>query len=120
MKNIFINSFAWFFVVLGVIGAVLPLLPTTPFLLLALALFAKSSPRFHRMLLEHPRFGPSLLQWQEHRLMARNVKYKASILIVISFTISIYLVSSECYLQFLLLAIAVCLLIFIWCLKEAE
>ena len=50
----------------GVAGAVLPLVPTTPFLLLAAYAFARSSPRFHGWLVNHRRFGPLILNWQRH------------------------------------------------------
>jgi|EndMetStandDraft_9_1072997.scaffolds.fasta_scaffold38388_1 uncharacterized membrane protein YbaN (DUF454 family) len=50
----------------GIIGAVLPLIPTTPFLLVAAYAFAKSSPRFHGWLINHRRFGPLILNWQRN------------------------------------------------------
>jgi uncharacterized membrane protein YbaN (DUF454 family) len=50
----------------GIVGAVLPLIPTTPFLLLAAYAFARSSPRFHGWLINHPRFGPLILNWQHN------------------------------------------------------
>jgi uncharacterized protein len=56
----------WAAVGCGVIGAVLPLIPTTPFLLVAAYAFAKSSPRFHGWLLNHPRFGPLIRNWQRN------------------------------------------------------
>lgn len=55
----------WLMVALGVIGVLLPVMPTTIFLIMAVGCFARSSPRFERMLLEHPRYGPPLRHWRE-------------------------------------------------------
>lgn len=64
----------WLFVALGVAGAVLPVLPTTPFLLVALWAFSRSSRRFHRWLYEHPLLGPPLQRWDRHRVIPVKVK----------------------------------------------
>jgi len=108
----------WFFVILGVIGAVLPLMPTTVFLIIALTIFSKSSPRFHKMLLNNRWFGAGLRQWQETKTISRKSKHKATIAIIISFGISIAILSHRIGLQLMLVAIALTLLTIIWKLKE--
>jgi uncharacterized protein len=65
------------FVALGVVGAFLPVLPTTPLLLVSLWAFAKSSKRLERWLLEHQRFGPRLVAWRAHRVIPLGVKLTA-------------------------------------------
>jgi uncharacterized membrane protein YbaN (DUF454 family) len=66
----------------GIIGAVLPLLPTTPFLLVAAYAFARSSPRLHAWLLDHPQFGPLISNWQAHGAIASSVKITAIIVML--------------------------------------
>jgi uncharacterized membrane protein YbaN (DUF454 family) len=61
------------------IGALLPLLPTVPFLLLALFCFARGNPAWERRLLDHPRYGASLREWRERRAISRKAKIAALI-----------------------------------------
>lgn len=65
------------FCALGIIGAVLPVLPTTPFIILAAGCFARSSPRLENWLLEHPIFGASLKAWRANGAIPRPVKLLA-------------------------------------------
>lgn len=65
------------FVAFGIIGAILPLMPTTIFLILAAACFARSSPRLEHWLLEHARFGPALRAWRAERAIPRRAKAAA-------------------------------------------
>ena len=76
----------------GVIGIVLPLLPTTPFLLLAAWCFARSSHSFHTWLVTHKYFGKFIFDWEQHRGISRKNKQRACVLIVLSFSFSIYMV----------------------------
>lgn len=73
MKLVFF-TLGWIFFGLGLIGAFLPVLPTTPFMLLALFMFAKSSERFHNWLYHHRVFGPSLQLWQQHNVIPVKAK----------------------------------------------
>lgn len=118
LQNHLLVIFGWLFIVLGIIGVILPIFPTTPFLIVALALFAKSSPRFHKMLLNNVWFGPILKQWEDKKTLSRKTKYKAFFLIIITFSISVAIFDNNIQLQLLLVGIAIILLYFIWRIKE--
>ena len=64
----------WVFTSLGIIGAFVPVMPTTPFLLVALWAFGKSSPRLQKWLLEHPRYGPTLRDWHKYGAIRSSIK----------------------------------------------
>lgn len=77
------------FVVLGIAGALLPVLPTTPFMLLAAACYARASTRFYNWLLNNPVFGPAILEWRRHRSIPWRVKLSAIALLAATLSISI-------------------------------
>ena len=67
----------WLFFCVGLLGVFLPVLPTTPLMLLALWCFSRSSKRFHDWLYTHKLFGPPLQQWCEYRVIPLVAKYVA-------------------------------------------
>jgi uncharacterized membrane protein YbaN (DUF454 family) len=74
---------------LGIAGIFLPLLPTTPFMLLAAACFARSSERFHAWLLAHPLLGATVREWEEHRSIRRRTKWVAILTMAVTLTVSV-------------------------------
>jgi len=105
-------SLGWLCVVLGVIGIFLPLLPTTPFILLAAWCFAKSSPRFHNWLLSHPTLGPIVHTWQSGEGIPRKVRNKILIVMWISMLVSM-LIIGKWWSVALLAAIGACSTIYL-------
>lgn len=92
MSRWLLIALGWLAVVLATLGVMLPLLPTTPFLLLAAWCFARSSPRFHHWLLYRSWFGRYIRTWQQHRALPPGVKWKAILVTVLTFAISLWLV----------------------------
>jgi uncharacterized protein len=80
-------ALAYLFVGLAFLGVVIPGLPTFPFLLLAAWAASRGSRRLHDWLYQHPRFGPSLVRWRDHRAIDRRSKAAAVALFVISWVI---------------------------------
>lgn len=113
MPRIILIIIGWLSVALGTLGVFLPLLPTTPFILLAAWCFARSSPRFHHWLLYRSWFGGYLRHWQQYRAMPPGAKPRAVVMILLTFAISLWLVNLTRVRIFLLIVLA-CLLIFMW------
>jgi len=74
------------FFALGVIGVFLPVLPTTPFMLLALWAFARSSQRLHDYIWHHKRYGPMVRAWQEQGAIPLGAKISALVVMSVSAT----------------------------------
>lgn len=106
--------------VLAVVGMVLPLLPTVPFLLLTAACWSRASPRWHRWLLSRPRLGPAIARWSRERTVPRRAKLIAMVLIVSSMTASIWLVRDHAWLPWVLAGVAVLVTLLILRLPETR
>ena len=85
----------WLCFGLGVAGVVLPILPTTPFMLLAAACFARSSDRFYTWLIENPHFGPLIRQWRTTRSIPLRAKRSAQLLLLVTFATTITFAVSD-------------------------
>ncbi len=117
-RTVFLLLGSLFFIV-GIIGVIVPILPTTPFMILSAACFAESSPRFHNMLLNNRWFGNDLHRWERNKTMKRETKKQATWVIFISFTLSISILWGNMLWQVLLLTIAITLLFLLWRIQES-
>jgi uncharacterized membrane protein YbaN (DUF454 family) len=113
LKQSLMIALGWLCVLLGIAGLLLPLIPGMLFLAMALFLFARSSQRFHRMLMHNRWFGQDLQHWQDNKSIAPGAFRKATMLIVLSFSASIVLVQGRPGLQLFLVG---CALIVVWLL----
>jgi uncharacterized protein len=96
----------------GAVGAFVPLLPTVPLMLLAAFCFARGSEGFHRWLLDHPRFGQAIRDWQAHGAISRPAKRAAAIGIALAFLASLVL-GVPAYALAVQAAVLACVLVFI-------
>lgn len=84
---------------LATLGLFLPLLPTTPLLLLAAGCFANSSEKWHRWLMEHPLFGSTIRNWHERRCIPRKAKATAIAMILLFGTYAVGFALENPYLK---------------------
>ncbi|MGZ0165357.1 MAG: YbaN family protein [Planctomycetales bacterium] len=105
-KRIVFMILAGLFFVLGALGAVLPVLPTTPFLLLTSYFLARSSPRLNSWLLASRFFGPILKDWQQLGGVRPDVKVKAIMIVLLAVSLSLWLTDLSSTLRWIVATIA--------------
>ncbi len=106
MKRIFLSALGLLFTGIGIIGIILPLLPTTPFLLLAAACFATSSEKFYNRLLNNRRLGPFIKNYRENRGIPLKTKIFSITLLWAAILSSIVFSVDQTWLRILLFIIA--------------
>jgi uncharacterized membrane protein YbaN (DUF454 family) len=102
------------FAVIGLIGVFVPVLPTTPFMILAAACFARASRRFYNLLMNNRMFGPTVREWRTHRSIPRRTKYLAIALMAATLTSSIVFFIRDPVLQGVLGALGVVLAVWLF------
>lgn len=76
---------------LGIIGIVLPIMPTVPFLLVAVWAFARSSPRLRAKIMSHPKYGPPIRAWEDHGAIGRWAKIWAIVAMAVGVVIAFFI-----------------------------
>lgn len=111
--------FGWINVILGIIGAILPIVPTTPFLLLAAYCFSKSSPKVHSWLTRLPYFGDAIIDWEQNRVIRPKAKAAAIFTIVVISGVSIIFSQVHYGVKITLTIIGLCCIVFILTRKSS-
>lgn len=114
---IFWRALALSCVALGLAGIVLPILPTVPFLIAAAWAGGKGWPRLEQWLLEHPRHGPAIRRWRDHRAVPRRAKVFALVMMTLS---SVMLLLSAVALWVKVVVPAVMLVVGVWLCRHPE
>jgi uncharacterized membrane protein YbaN (DUF454 family) len=112
----------WMFLISGLVclglataGAFLPVLPCTPFVLLAVYCFARSSPSLHAWLIRSRLFGGIIADWQKHRAIRRQVRFNSVILIVAVLALSMWILKPTLLLGLLIVGlVSIGLLVIFW------
>ena len=99
---------------LGIAGVVLPLLPTTPFVLLASWCFYRGSPRIHAWLHRSRTFGPTLDDWHHYHGIRRSLKHRAVLMVLAVVVLSMLYNSLPWWLRYLTVGLVACGLYVIW------
>lgn len=105
--------------VLALVGLVLPVMPTVPFLVVAAWAAARSSPRLHRWLLEHRQFGPYLRDWNEAGIVPRRAKWFCTVMMAGS-ALGMPIFMPRQFLPFIAIAIACMAAVLIWLWRRPE
>jgi uncharacterized membrane protein YbaN (DUF454 family) len=104
---------------LGIVGIFLPVMPTVPFLIVAAWAASRSSPRLHRWLMTHPRFGRQLRDWYEHGVVPRRAKWITSVMMAGS-SISMLVIAPGHWMPAVLCLIAVMAIVLAWLWRRPE
>ena len=104
---------------LGIAGIFLPVLPTTPFVLLAAACAAKASPRFNRWLHQHTTFGPMVRNWEQKRAIPRKAKWLSSGMMAASVLLLLWRLPQYPWLIAAVAVVCLSVAVWLWRLPDA-
>lgn len=118
--KVFFFSLGLTFLGIGAVGIVLPLLPTTPFVIVSAFCFGKSSKKFERWLSNNRYFGSYIENYKSNKGVPLDVKLKSIVFLWVMLFISAFVFISNVYLQILLMVVGVGVTAHIWMLKTMD
>ena len=104
---------------IGMVGVFVPLLPTTPFILLAAFCFSKSSQRLHEWLLSRPVLGVMIVEWRDHRVIRPRAKILAAATILLTFGATVIFVAAPLAAKVSVIVLGAALLTFLLTRRSA-
>jgi uncharacterized protein len=104
--------------VIGIIGVVTPVLPTTPFVLLSAFCFARGSERFHTWIMSHRYFGPMVRAFQEEKRIPLKIKIFATLMIATTMSITAIFFVKKLFAIAAMASVGVAVVIYIWTFKN--
>ena len=109
-----------FFLAIGIIGIFVPLLPTTPFLLLATSLYFRSSPYLYKKLLNHNILGGYIKDFRENKAISKTTKFISITMMWLGMSYAIYYTSNNLWIMLFLIAIGFAITIHILSFKTKK
>lgn len=105
---------------LAFIGIFVPILPTVPFILLAACCYSRGSQKFYNWLIKHPKFGPAVIEWRDHRIVRPRAKVASVITIALSLSFPVFVIELPLWVRVSVSIIGVSVMAFlISCPSEA-
>ena len=105
---------------IGVVGLLVPIMPTSPFVVIAAACYARSSERFYRMLLENRYFGADVRRWRERRCVQRRLKWLSAGVLAAAFSCTTLLFITSAWAQTVVAALGVLAVVSVLCLPACD
>jgi uncharacterized membrane protein YbaN (DUF454 family) len=112
------NAIGILSLVVGIIGIVTPVLPTTPFILLSGYCFARGSERLHNWILSHRYFGPMIISFREERRIPLKIKIFASLMIAVSMSITAFFIVPLLAVKIGMGIVGVAVIVYIWSFRN--
>ena len=124
MKDAIINKIlvfsGTFFLLIGLVGIFIPILPTTPFLLLSAACYARGSKKFYNWLINNKWLGVYIKNYQEGKGIPVNIKILTIVFLWVTILFSIFIIVSNYLIQIILIIIALAVTVHILTIKTME
>lgn len=114
MSRVFYFSAGVISLLAGLVGVFLPLLPTTPFVILSAFCFSRSSHRLHRALLSHRLFGPIISEWEQHGVIPLKIKWLSTSMMLLMVSYPLLFKPFDLWLKAVTVAVVLFALAYIW------